>query len=70
MRKCDENIINKIFNYNSNINTNCSLDSCSEEKISNYDDDTISEEMELSDDNDNNLSAKNIIRSKSIWCKI
>ena len=66
LRKCDENIINKIFNYNSNINTNCSLYSDSEEKISNSDDEITIEELELSDDNDNNLSAKSFIRSKSI----
>ena len=58
-------MINKIFIYNCNINTNCSLYSDSEEKISNSDDEITIEELELSDDNDNNLSAKNFIRSKS-----
>ena len=66
LRKCDEKLLDKIYESNNGNNKKYSIDSNFDENLSDSDETLTYEELEITDDDNDNSSIKKLTRCKSI----
>ena len=66
LRKCDEKLLDKIYESNNGNNKKYSIDSNFDENLSDSDKTLTYEDLEITDDDNDNSSIKKLTRCKSI----